>query len=199
MRIANAAVWLWLIATSGCLHEVRPDPKALTAAPQLLPLRVKYYLPPGETDRVYRDRFFNLGIVHTWTVDIGETLGQSFPRMLQGVFASVKPANGANDVADADVFISPVITGFETDGGSFISTFRLRLLVLDADRKVVLEELLTATPTQDQSEAAWGGVFTGATTLQTSAEHSFELMMSRIARRLQDALTHARAMTPVGV
>src|SRR5437868_6443720 len=101
MRLFNAAIWVLLVMTTGCFHEVRPEPEILPPRAEPLPLRVKYYLPPGEADRVYSDRFFGLGIVHTWNVEIGQALSHSFPKMLSGVFASVQPASGPNDVDGA--------------------------------------------------------------------------------------------------
>jgi hypothetical protein len=199
MRLPNAAIWVWLLAASGCIHQVRPEPKPVASAAEPLPLRAKYYLAPGEASRVYSDRFFALGIVHSWNVEIGHALDDSFPKMLRGVFASVRPANGPGDIDDADVFITPVITRFDTDGGSFISTFKLRLMVLGADRKVVFEEELTAVPGEDESGLAWGGVFTGVLTLQTSAERAFELMLGQAAVRLHQALDRSRTVNPVGV
>jgi hypothetical protein len=184
MRVWTAVLAMGLLA--GCFHNVRPEPRPLVEVDPVLPMRAKYFVPPGEAQRAVSDRFFGLGIAHTWTIEIGHALQLSFPQMLQRVFTHVVPASAADDVAGADVLISPTITSFEVDGLSFISTLKVRLLVLGPGRQVLLDEELVATPTEEVSSA--GGAFTGNETLKTSAEQSLELLMSRARQRLAEVL-----------
>ncbi len=196
MRLST---WVLLgVGLSGCFHEVRPEPKVTAFADTRLPLRVKYYLPRGERARVDNHRYFNLGIIHVWNIEIGEALADSVPQMLDTVFASVTPASGPTDVDDADVFVSPVITSFDVDGGNLVSTLKIRFLVLGADREAILEEEVTASSLED-SAWMWGGAFTGVATLRTSTEQAFELLMRKTAARLFEALRTARSRRELGV
>jgi hypothetical protein len=174
-----------VLSCAACVHEVRPEAPVLSAARAVLPLKVKYWVPPGEVERSERGRYFNLGIAHAWRVKIGEVVTETFPRMLGTVFAEVTSASRADDVEGADVLVSPVLTAYEVDEASFVATMKMRVTVLAPDRHVMLEEVISVGPDEtEETIESMGGVFTADRTLRHSAERALKVLMNKTAERL---------------
>lgn len=191
---------LAVLGSVACTHQVRPNPAPLSNQTAPLPLRVRYFISPEQKARLDSDSYFALGAAHTWNIHIGEALARSFPQMLGTVFQSVQEASSAEDIADADVLITPEIQHFDVGGGSFVSKLKLAVHVKGGDGAVRLSEVFEGSPKDGKAGAAWmGGAFAGESALQRSAEYAFEDVLPKIAAKLRAALAAATPKSSVSV